>query len=218
MPRSIAPRSPNFWSAASILSAMPTICRSRCSNAAWSRAKPSEWLSLSVSVLDQRFQIARQRPDLLHAGVERLRQFVDALRERVEAGRAGALRDVVDARAQRLHVAGKRGDAFGRRDARGEFAQLVDRRFEIAQRFGIGRADREAVHLVRQFRYARVEARQAFGRRHRVQALVDFGKVALDRLAAPKDRRRGHSRGRSARRARSRRPAGFPACGAAGLR
>ncbi len=129
---------------------------------------------------DQRFQIARQRPDLLHAGVERLGEIIDALRERVEAGRAGALRDVVDARAQRLHVAGKRRDAFGRRDTRRELAQLVDRRFEIAQRFGIGRTDREAVHLVRQFRHARVETRQAFGRRHRVQALVDFGEVALD--------------------------------------
>ena len=54
--------------------------------------------------------------------------------------RAGALSDVIDAGAERLHVAGDRRDAFGRRDAGGELAQLVDRGLEIAQRLRIGRA------------------------------------------------------------------------------
>jgi hypothetical protein len=130
--------------------------------------------------LDQALEVLRQRPNLLDATVERLRQFVDAMRKRVQSGRAGALRDVIDARAQRLHIAGERRDAFGRRNASGEFAQFVDRGFQVAQRFGIRRADREAVHLVRQLRDALVEAREAFGRRHRVQALVHFSKAALD--------------------------------------
>ena len=94
----------------------------------------------------------------------------------------GSLRDVVDACAQRLHVAGQRGDAFGRCDAGREFAQLTDRGLEITQRLGIGRTDREAVHFVRQLRYPRVEAGEALGGRHRVEPFVHLGKTALDHL------------------------------------
>ena len=132
--------------------------------------------------LNQRFQMLRQRPHLGDAAVERVGQFVDAVRERVEAGRAGRLRDMVDARAQRLHVARQRSNALGGCNAGGEFAQLVDRGFQIAQRFRVGRAAGNAVHLVRQLGYPRAEIAEAFGRRHRVKRRVHLGKVALDAL------------------------------------
>ena len=122
----------------------------------------------------------RQRTDLLDAGIERLGEFVDAMRERIEAGRAGALRDVVDARAERLHVAGKRGDALGRRDTGGELAQLVDRGFEIAQRFGIGRADREAVHLARSSDIRSSNPARLSAGVIALSALMHLGKTALD--------------------------------------
>ena len=95
---------------------------------------------------------------------------------------AGAFGDVVDAGAQRLHVSGQRRDTLGRGDAGGKLAQLGDRRLQIAQRLGIGGAGRDAVHLAGQFGDARVEARQAFGRRHGVEPLMHLGKAALDRL------------------------------------
>src|SRR4029079_4223648 len=71
--------------------------------------------------LDQRFDVLRHWSDMLDTGVEGLRQVVDTLCERVEAGRASAFRDMVDAGRERLHVAGKRGDAFRRSDAGGQF-------------------------------------------------------------------------------------------------
>ena len=70
-------------------------------------------------------------------------------------------REVIDARAERLHVAGDRRDAFGRRDAGGELAQLVDRGLEIAQHLRIGRTAAETVHLARKLVDARFEAREA---------------------------------------------------------
>ena len=132
--------------------------------------------------LDQRLDILRQRSDLLHPRVERLRQFGDAVGERVEPGGTCAFGDVVDAGTQRLHVSGQRRDTLGRGDAGGKLAQLHDRRLQIAQRLGIGGAGRDAVHLAGQFGDARVEARQAFGRRHGVEPLMHLGKAALDCL------------------------------------
>ena len=168
---------------------------------------------------DQRFEIARQRPDLLDAGVERLGQFVDALRERVEAGRAGALRDVVDARAERLHVAGKRGDAFGRCDAGGELAQLVDRGFEVAQhlRDRASRPPRLSI-LCDELGHRARRTRKAFGRRHRVERAAWTSSRLRSMPRARTDRRRGHSRDRSRSASACTSPAGFRACGAAAPR
>ena len=52
-------------------------------------ARSRRRLSLSVSDLTSDLDVARQRADLLDAGVERVGQLVDALRQRIEAARAG---------------------------------------------------------------------------------------------------------------------------------
>ena len=131
---------------------------------------------------NQRGQILRHRTDSLDAGVERVGEVVDALRQQIEPACASRRRDVVDARAERLHVAGERRDAFGRRDAVRQFAQLIDRGFEITQHFRIGRAGRDAVHLARELRHALVKTAQPFGRGHRVECGVHFVQAMLDAL------------------------------------
>ena len=131
--------------------------------------------------LDERLQVGRERPDLLDPRVERMGELVDTLRERVEAGRTGRRRDVIDPRAERVHVAGKRGDALGRGDAVRELAHLVDRGLEIAQQLRIGRRRvPDPVDLVGELGDALVEARERLGRGHRVEAILHLGKAPLD--------------------------------------
>jgi hypothetical protein len=87
---------------------------------------------------------------------------------------------VIDARTERLHVAGERRDAFGGCNAGGEFAQFVDRGLEIAQRFRVGRGVPEAVDLAREFKDAFIEAGKAFGRSQCADGVVEFIEAPFD--------------------------------------
>jgi hypothetical protein len=132
--------------------------------------------------VDEPFEMLWHRAHLLDARVERVGQLMNAVRERVEAARPADRREMIDARRKCLHIACDRGDALGRRDAGGKFAQFVDGGFEVAQRFGIGRggAARKAVHFVRQLRDACLEYAKPFSRRHLVEGSVDLREAVLD--------------------------------------
>ena len=108
-------------------------------------------------------------------------------------------REVIDARAERLHVAGDRRDAFGRCDAGRELAQFVDRGLEIAQRLRIGRSCRAKLSILCESSATRAsKPGEALGRRHLVERAVHLRRGGARCRAAPTGRRRRHSPARSA--------------------
>ena len=129
--------------------------------------------------LHQRLKASGHAVIRLRALRERAADFVDAMLETAERRACAADGELIDFRAQRLHVGSKAVHGLIGRDMRRQLAQGGDRALELHHRRGVFLGDDE-IDLVRERIDGIGVADEIFRRRQIAQGVAHFGKSAFD--------------------------------------
>ena len=154
---------------------------SRCPNADRFAARLLHLLDLVGHRLHQRLKAAGHAVIGLRAMRERAADFVDAVLEIAERRACAADGELIDFRAQRLHMGGEAVDGLIGCDMRRQFAQGGDRALELHHRRGVFLGDDE-IDLVRERVDGVGVTDEIFRRRKITQGVAHVGKAALDAL------------------------------------